>query len=91
EYHLEVERKKGIGARVLGLEAEKRKLMINALLAHWDTLAFYRFVRGEDDYIPTFLKTVPCDVMLEALRDGYDYLKEHPYERMDDRTIMRVT
>lgn len=65
--------------------------MINALLAHWDTLAFYRFVRGEDDYIPAFLKTVPCDVMLEALRDGYDYLKEHPYERMDDRTIMRVT
>lgn len=91
EYHLEVERKKGVGARVLGLEAEKRKLMINALLAHWDTLAFYRFVRGEDDYIPTFLKTVSCDVMLEALRDGYDYLKGHPYERMDDRTIMRVT
>ncbi|STO09206.1 BglG family transcription antiterminator [Exiguobacterium aurantiacum] len=91
EYNLEVERKKGVGAQVLGLEAEKRKLMINALMAHWDTLAFYRFVRGEDDYIPAFLKTVPCDVMLEALRDGYDYLKNHSFERMDDRTIMRVT
>lgn len=91
EYHLEVERKKGVGAQVLGLEAEKRKLMINALMAHWDTLAFYRFVRGEDEYIPAFLKTVSCDAMLEALRDGYDYLKSHAFERMDDRTIMRVT
>ncbi|MCT4784148.1 MULTISPECIES: BglG family transcription antiterminator [Exiguobacterium] len=91
EYHLEVERKKGVGAQVLGLEAEKRKLMINALMAHWDTLAFYRFVRGEDEYIPAFLKTVSCDAMLEALRDGYDYLKSHSFERMDDRTIMRVT
>jgi len=91
EYHLEVERKKGVGARVLGLEGEKRKLMINALLAHWDTLAFYRFVRGEDDYVPAFLKTVPCGAMLEALRDSYHYLKSHAFERMDDRTIMRVT
>lgn len=91
EYHLEVERKKGVGARVLGYESEKRKLLINALLAHWDTLAFYRFVRGEDDYIPAFLKTVPCEEMLESLRDGYDYLKSRAFERMDDRTIMRVT
>lgn len=91
EYHLEVERKKGVGARVLGYESEKRKLLINALLAHWDTLAFYRFVRGEDDYIPAFLKMVPCEEMLEGLRDGYDYLKSLSFERMDDRTIMRVT
>ncbi|WP_214851450.1 BglG family transcription antiterminator [Exiguobacterium sp. s193] len=91
EYDLELRRKKGIGAEVIGAEIDKRRLLISLIFTQWDVLSFYRLLQGDLDQIPSLLQA-ERKRWIEAINQSYAVIapvtKQHD---VSDRLIMRAT
>lgn len=91
QYDLEIKRKKGIGAEVIGEEINKRRLLISLIFTQWDVLAFYRLLQGDAGQLPHLLQMNRTS-WLEMINQAYAVIAPLTKEgRLNDRQIMRAT
>lgn len=91
QYDLELRRKKGIGAEVIGAEIDKRRLLISLIFTQWDVLSFYRLLQGDLEQIPYLLQT-ERDRWVEAINQSYAVIAPLTKQQdVSDRLIMRAT
>ncbi|WP_114570911.1 BglG family transcription antiterminator [Exiguobacterium flavidum] len=91
EHNLRIDRRKGIGAEVIGTEFNRRRMMISLLFAQWDVLAFFRFLQGDLNQLPALLQS-RRQRWIEALNSSYALIATLPLDQQrSDRLIMRGT
>ena len=91
QYELEIKRKKGIGAEVVGEEINKRRLLISLIFTQWDVLAFYRLLQGDGEQLPHLLRIHRLP-WLEMINQAYAIMAPLTKDgRLTDRQIMRGT
>ena len=90
-YALELRRKKGLGAEVLGEEINKRRLIVSFIFTQWDVLTFYRFLQGNIHQLPQLLQSQQTK-WVEAINQAYAVLAPLTKQQdLSDRLIMRAT
>lgn len=90
-YALELRRKKGLGAEVLGEEINKRRLIVSLIFTQWDVLTFYRFLQGNIHQLPQLLQSQQTK-WVEAINQAYAVLAPlTKQQNLSDRLIMRAT
>lgn len=90
-YTLELRRKKGLGAEVIGEEINKRRLIVSLIFTQWDVLTFYRFLQGNIHQLPQLLQSQQTK-WVEAINQAYAVLAPLTKQQdLSDRLIMRAT
>ncbi|WP_026828145.1 BglG family transcription antiterminator [Exiguobacterium artemiae] len=90
QYALELKRKKGLGAEVIGEEISKRRLMVSLIFTQWDVLSFYRFLQGHIDQLPHLLHTQQRE-WIEAINQSYAVIAPLTKQQdISDRLLMRA-
>ncbi|WP_214801796.1 MULTISPECIES: helix-turn-helix domain-containing protein [unclassified Exiguobacterium] len=91
QYDLELRRKKGIGAEVIGEEINKRRLLLSLIFTQWDVLSFYRLLQGDLNQLPDLLHPAR-NQWVEAINQSYAVIAPViKQQELSDRSIMRAT
>ncbi|QNR21316.1 BglG family transcription antiterminator [Exiguobacterium sp. Helios] len=90
QYALELKRKKGLGAEVIGEEIDKRRLLVSLIFTQWDVLSFYRFLQGHVDQLPHLLQIHQRE-WIEAINQSYAVIVPLTKQQdISDRLLMRA-